>query len=169
MTSDFAACPACKASPISGRYCRECGAELQPSSHQAEHHPARPTAPTGPPQQASIHQQPVPADAPPLIGQAHYAPAGQTNGWAPQPSVPPPALLPSSTPASYWIPKPAQGSAPGRHSTALAAGATIAIVLVLLAIAATVILLVASGGSNHTGILTQSTTTGSKSEQAASP
>jgi len=67
------------------------------------------------------------------------------------------------------MPMPAQGSAPGRRSTALAAGAAIAIVLVLLAIAATVILLVASGGSNHTGILTQSTATGSKSEQAASP
>ena len=168
MTPDVAACPACKASPISGRYCRECGAELQPSSHQAEHHPAQPTAPTGP-QPAPVHQQPVSADAPPLTGQAHYAPAGQTNGWA-QPSVPPPAPLPpSSTPASYWIPTPTQGSAPGRHSPALAAGATIAIVLVLLAIAATVILLVASGGSNHTGILTQSTTTGNKSEQAASP
>ena len=64
---------------------------------------------------------------------------------------------------------PARGSAPGRHSTTLAAGAAIAIVLVLLAIAATVILLVASGGSNHTGILTQLTATGSKSEQAASP
>jgi hypothetical protein len=64
---------------------------------------------------------------------------------------------------------PAQSSAPGRRSTALAAGAAIAIVLVLLAIAATVILLVASDGSNHTGILTQSTATGSNSEQAASP
>jgi hypothetical protein len=45
----------------------------------------------------------------------------------------------------------------------------IAIVLVLLAIAATIILLVASRGANHTGILTQSTTTVSKNEQAASP
>jgi hypothetical protein len=168
VTPEVAACPACKASPISGHYCRECGAALPPPSPQAEHHPAQPTAPAGPPQPASIHQQPVSADAPPLTGQAHYAPTGQTNGWA-QPSVPPPAPLPSSSPASYWIPMPAQGSAPGRRSTALAAGATIAIVLVLLAIAATVILLVASGGSNHTGILTQSTATGSKSEQAASP
>lgn len=168
MTPDVVACPTCKASPISGRYCRECGAALQPQSLQTEHHPAQPTAPTEQQQQASIRQQPVPADAPPLTGQAPYAPAGQTNGWA-QPSVPPPAPLPSSTSASYWIPMPAQGSTPRRHSTVLAAGATIAIVLVLLAIAATVILLVASGGSNHTGILTQSTTTGSKSEQAASP
>jgi len=168
VTTDVAACPACKASPISGRYCRECGAALQPPSPQAEHHPAQPTAPTGPPKPAPVHQQPVSADAPPFTGQARYAPAGQSNGWA-QPSVPPPAPLPSSSPASHWIPMPAQGPAPGRQSTALAAGATIAIVLVLLAIAATVILLVASGGSNHTGILTQSTTTGSKSEQAASP
>jgi hypothetical protein len=48
-------------------------------------------------------------------------------------------------------------------------GGMIAIVLVLLAIAAAIIFLVASGGSNHTEILTQSTATGSKSEQAATP
>jgi hypothetical protein len=104
----------------------------------------------------------VPVQPPPQAA----APAG-----SPQPAPIYQQQLPtlSPWPVSHWIPVQGQVPSPPRRSNAFAVGGMVAIVLFLLAIAATIILLVAGTGSNHTGILTQATTTAGKSEQTASP
>jgi hypothetical protein len=189
VTRDAAACPACNASPISGRYCRECGFALNsepltpdsetpdatratqpaaaatsaPQPTRTEYHPPSPAAANGRPQTPPDCQQPPPSAANQHLGQIPDAQAAQPNGWGQFSAAPPPAW-----PPPQWIPVPSYPS-PRRHSTALAVGAAVAILVALLAITATIILLVASGGSNHTGILTQSTTPGSRSEQPAAP
>jgi hypothetical protein len=161
------ACTACHAVSSGGHYCRQCGAALDPDAGaSAERHPPEPSAPAGSPQTAPAYQQPMPAAAPPATGQMYSPAAAQSNGWG-YASIPPQA--PPPWPISHWTPMPGQGPPPRRNSTALAVGGMIAIVLILLATAATIILLVAGGGSSHTGILTQSATTSSKSEQLASP
>ncbi len=200
MTPGLVACPACKASPISGRYCRRCGVPLHPdpgpphatpqqaesvmrpaplgapdeptqptmptvsgfASQQAGRRPPSPPAPSAPPQPAPTPEQRAPAAG----QQTYFAPNGYPNGWTPNGWTP--IAVPPSPPP-YWLPSPAQGPAPQGHSNLPAVAATLAIILLLLAIAATVIVLVASGGSNHTGILTQSSATGNKIEQAAAP
>lgn len=165
MTRDGAPCPACNAFSSGARYCRQCGTALDPDARVSPDHPIRGPATTAGPQPAAVQQQAIRAAVPPVTGQTYSAGVGQSNGWgyaAVPAQVPPP-------PAFHWIPMPGQSPSPRRHSTAFAVGGMIAIVLVLLAIAATVILLVAEGGSNHTGILTQSSATGSKSEQPVSP
>lgn len=152
MNPEVAACPACNSVPTGGRYCRQCGTALEPNAGASPEH--------------QLPQQPMSEAAPPTSGQTYSPASAQSNGWG-YASVPPQA--PPQWPVSHWMPMPEQGTPPRRNSIAFAIGGMIAIVLVLLAVAATIILLVASGGSSHTGILTQSATTSSKSEQSASP
>jgi hypothetical protein len=162
---EVAACPACNAISNGGRYCRGCGAALGRDASLAREQPPPDAAAAAPPQPPPAYQQPMPDAAPPVTVQI-FPPGGHGNGWGYASVAPPTTPLPQ---VPHWLPLPVESQQPRRTGTAFAVGGMIAIVLVMLAVAATIILLVASGGSNHTGILTQSIAPAGKSEQSASP